>query len=151
MKGVSPPNVSLQRSLAVLTLPSRAEEAVATPSPSPRVLVVEDNTVTRESLVMLLSVSGFVARGAADGPQGLQQALDWRPDAVITDVGLPGLDGWQLGRLVREVLGASVLLVALTGCGLPRDQQRTDGAGFDAHLTKPADPAEILELLRKAP
>jgi CheY-like chemotaxis protein len=134
----------------VLVLSRSAEEASAATAPPPRVLVVEDNAVTRESLVLLLSVSGFDPRGAADGPEGLRQALEWRPDVVITDIGLPGLDGWQLGRAVREVLGQSVLLVALTGYGLPRDQQRSDGAGFDAHLTKPADPAALLELLRKA-
>jgi CheY-like chemotaxis protein len=66
---------------------------------------VEDNADTRESLCLLLSLSGCDVREAADGAEGLRRALLWRPDAVVCDIGLPGLDGWQVARRLRRALG----------------------------------------------
>jgi CheY-like chemotaxis protein len=123
---------------------------MATLPHDPRVLVVEDQADLRDSLVLLLSVFGCQARAAADGLEGLRLALQWRPDVVISDIGLPGLDGWRLCRLLREAMGNSVLLVALTGYGLPADHKRSREAGFDAHLNKPADPPVLLRLLGKS-
>jgi two-component system CheB/CheR fusion protein len=114
------------------------------------VLVVEDNPDTRESLCLLLSLSGHEVREAADGAEGLRLALEWRPDAVISDIGLPGLDGWELGRRVRAGLGREVLLVALTGFANLNDRQRSLAAGFDHHLAKPAEPEDLLALLGPA-
>jgi CheY-like chemotaxis protein len=113
----------------------------------PRVLVVEDNHDARESLCLLLSLSGFEVREAADGAEGLRQALEWRPDAVVSDIGMPGLDGWELARRLRAALGAAVRLVALSGFSRPEDYRRSLGAGFDAHLAKPAEPEDLLALL----
>jgi CheY-like chemotaxis protein len=104
----------------------------------PRVLVIEDSGDTRESLCLLFSLSGCDVRGAADGEEGLRLALGWRPDAIVSDIGLPGLDGWQVARRVREALGQAVLLVALTGYGHDEDRRRSLEAGFDHHLAKPA-------------
>jgi CheY-like chemotaxis protein len=111
---------------------------------------VEDNPETRESLRLLLSLSGHEVREAADGPEGLRLALEWRPDAVVCDIGLPRLDGWQVARRVRQALGPGVLLVALTGYGQDEDRRRSLGAGFDHHLNKPAEPRDLLALLSKA-
>src|SRR5262249_6955981 len=76
-----------------------------TPPPAGRVRVGEDQADVRESLLLLLSCRGSEARGAADGAEGLRLALQWRPDAVISDIGLPPLDGWRLAEEVRSRLG----------------------------------------------
>src|SRR5689334_5554533 len=104
-----------------------------------RVLVVEDQADVRESLCMLLSLCGHEVRSAADGPGGLELALSWRPDAVVSDVGMPGLDGWDLARQLRLALGGSVVLVALTAYAGDDDRERSREAGFDHHLAKPAE------------
>jgi CheY-like chemotaxis protein len=116
----------------------------------PRVLVVEDNADARESLLLLLSCLGYEAKGAANGAEGVRQALEWRPDAVISDIGMPGLDGWELARRVRAELGGDVLLVAISGFSQHQDRQRSLAAGFDHHLAKPADPGKLLGLLSRA-
>ena len=115
--------------------------------PPPRVLVVEDNHDARESLGLVLAARGWEVREAADGAEGLRLALGWRPDAVVSDIGLPGLDGWEVARRVRQALGRAVLLVALTGYGQDEDRRRSLDAGFDHHLSKPADPRDLLRLL----
>jgi CheY-like chemotaxis protein len=93
-----------------------------------------------------LSLRGCVVREAADGPRGLRLALGWRPDAFVSDLGLPRLDGRELGRRVRAALGGVVLIVALSGYGADEDHRRSLEAGFDHHLVKPADPAQLLRL-----
>jgi two-component system, sensor histidine kinase len=115
-----------------------------------RVLLVEDNPDGREFLAMLLRLWGYEVEVAGDGPEGLRKALDWRPRAVLLDIGLPGLDGWQVARRLREQEGRAVLLVALTGYGREEDEARSRRAGFDAHLTKPADLMELRRLLENA-
>lgn len=113
-----------------------------------RVLLVEDNSDCRRALSLVLSALGYEVRSMADGPSGLREALDWRPDAVVSDIGLPGLDGWQLAERVRGRLGGAVVLVALTAYGSASDLERSRQAGFDAHLVKPAEPDELDRLLR---
>ena len=123
------------------------------PEPRParrRVLVVEDNDDARESLCLVLAARGWEVRDAADGAEALRVALEWRPDAVVSDIGLPCLDGWELGRRVRAGLGREVLLVAVTGFANLNDRQRSLAAGFDAHLAKPAEPEDLLALLGPA-
>jgi len=112
-----------------------------------RVLLVEDNQETCESLQLLLTLRGYDVRTAADGLDGFRQALEWRPNAIVSDIGLPGIDGWRLASCLRETFQETVRLIALTSHGRVEDRQRSREAGFDAHLTKPADPAELLELL----
>jgi CheY-like chemotaxis protein len=115
---------------------------------SRRVLVVEDNPDCRETLCRLLTLSGFQVEQAGDGPEGLRKALAWRPEAAVVDIGLPLLDGYEVARRLRAGLGGPLLLIALTGYGQPEDRRRALAAGFDHHLTKPADPAVLLRLLR---
>ena len=112
-------------------------------------LVVEDQADGREALVRLLTLFGCEVRAAEDGAAGLSEALAWRPDAVVSDIGMPGMDGWALAERVRAQMGAAVLLIALTGYGAPGDVERTRRAGFDAHLTKPADPERLRGLLER--
>ena len=106
--------------------------------PSLRVLVVDDNVDTATSLALLLRDLGDDVRTAHDGPAALEVALDYRPDVALLDIGLPGLDGFEVAKRMRQqpVLQKSVL-VAMTGYGKELDRQRSQEAGFDHHLVKP--------------
>jgi two-component system CheB/CheR fusion protein len=118
--------------------------------PSRRVLVVEDNPDSRQTLCLLLSLWGFQVEQAEDGEEGLRKALEWRPEAAVVDIGLPRLDGYEMARQVRQGLGEPILLIALTGYNQPGDRQRSFEAGFNHHLAKPADLAELSRLLAGA-
>lgn len=93
---------------------------------------------------------GCDVRTAADGPSGLAEILDARPDLAFLDIGLPTMSGWDVASAVRAQLGAAPYLVALTGYGQPQDIERSRVAGFDRHLTKPLDPAKFRELVVQA-
>src|SRR5581483_7081090 len=110
------------------------------------VLVVEDNEDARDSLRKLLALDGHIVYEAADGRAGVETALAKTPDVVVLDIGLPQLDGYEVARILRTRLGARVKLIALTGYGQPEDARRAREAGFDLHMTKPAD----LDKLRAA-
>jgi CheY-like chemotaxis protein len=117
-----------------------------------RVLVVDDCPDNRFGVATLLQVWGHEVRLARDGPSALEASREFRPEAVVLDVGLPGASGWEVGRQLRAQEGLSrVLLVALTGHGREQDKARSREAGFDAHLTKPAEPQELRRLLSPAP
>jgi CheY-like chemotaxis protein len=115
-----------------------------------RVLVVEDNRDTRESLKFLLETWGHRVEAAADGRQGVAWGVAWVPDVAVLDIGLPVLDGYQVARQLKAALGGRVRLIALTGYGSPEDKERAFAAGFAHHLTKPPDPEELRRLLRPA-
>ena len=111
-------------------------------------LVVDDNRDAADSLVLLLSLSGHATRAAYDGREGLQQILAWAPDIAFVDIGMPGMDGYELARTLRgratetvetaETLRVnSPMLVAVTGWGSESDERRSRDAGFDLHFTKP--------------
>ena len=109
-----------------------------------RVLVVEDNDDAREALRAVLQMDGHEVAVAADGAAGLATALSFRPDVALIDIGLPGLDGYEVCRRLRATaLGGSLCLIALTGYGQPEDHAATAAAGFDAHLVKPVEPAVL--------
>lgn len=113
-----------------------------------RVLVVDDNVDGAQSLAMLLEMTGYGTRLAYDGPAAVQAAIDYRPDVVLLDIGLPGLDGYKVAQRIRHQAGLeNVVLVALTGYGQDSDRQRSHDAGFDHHLVKPADFNEIEKIL----
>jgi signal transduction histidine kinase/ActR/RegA family two-component response regulator len=114
-----------------------------------RVLIIEDNPDGRETLRTMLEMWGHKVEVAADGQQGLDQALALRPEVALVDIGLPMLDGYEVARRVRAALGKSIFLIALTGYGQPHDFRRAFEAGFDAHLVKPAEPEELHELLEQ--
>jgi CheY-like chemotaxis protein len=82
-----------------------------------------------------------------DGPAGIEATRVHRPDVAIVDIGLPGVDGYEVARRIRAGTDHTTRLVALTGYGQPEDRRRALDAGFDAHLTKPVDPAELLSLI----
>jgi signal transduction histidine kinase/ActR/RegA family two-component response regulator len=116
--------------------------------PSLRVLVVDDNADTATSLALLLRASGHDARMAPDGPTALEVALDYRPNVALLDIGLPGLDGYEVAKRMRQqpVL-QNVVLVAITGYGKDSDLQRSQEAGFDHFLVKPAKFEKVQEIL----
>jgi CheY-like chemotaxis protein len=121
-------------------------------APNPlKVLLVEDNHDARTTLRMLLTIAyGHTVYEAADGASGVQSALDLKPDVALIDLGLPDLDGYEVARRIRAVLDRrAILLVALTGYGTAEDQRRAREAGFDIHLVKPVEPADLVKILEE--
>ena len=127
----------------------RRETAERDPGEQPRrVLVVDDNVDACESIALILGLGGYDAKCVHDGPSVLQTALDWRPHAIVLDIGLPGMSGYEVARQLRaraEFQG--VLLLAMTGYGQQADRNRAQDAGFDRHLTKPVDPQQLQDML----
>jgi signal transduction histidine kinase/CheY-like chemotaxis protein len=116
-----------------------------------RVLVVEDNEDGRESLRELLEIWGYEVSVAGSGPEGVEMAFAVRPEVALIDIGLPGLDGNEVARRIRSLLGGDeISLIAMTGYGQPEDRRRALQAGFDRYLVKPVDPAVLSQLLRDA-
>ena len=114
-------------------------------------LVVEDNADAREVLVAALRLDGHAIHEATDGHSGLELALRIVPDVALIDIGLPGLDGYELARRIRAAeAGAGMLLVAVTGYGQADDRRRALAAGFDVHLVKPVATERLLEVLQRA-
>ena len=109
-----------------------------------RVLLIEDNADAREMARLGLELLGQTVSTASNGEEGIRMALADPPDAVIVDIGLPGLDGYAVGRRLRGALGDRIHLVALTGYGQAEDRRRVGDAGFDLHLIKPVVPTDIL-------
>jgi CheY-like chemotaxis protein len=117
-------------------------ETSATPaSPGQRILVVEDNTDSREMLRQLLEIDGYEVYDAPDGQAAIALARKVRPHIALIDLGLPDLNGYELAiRLRGEPQLKGMALIALTGYGAPEDRQRSRDAGFWSHLVKPIDP-----------
>jgi CheY-like chemotaxis protein len=111
-----------------------------------RVLIADDCLDNRDSLALLLRAWGFEVSVAADGPAALEAFQSFNPDAAILDIAMPGLDGWQVARQVRDG-GSAVLLVALTGYARAQDEELSRLAGFDVHLVKPVEPVEVRQVL----
>jgi PAS domain S-box-containing protein len=144
----------------IVTLPLlpddlRHEEVVLTsnarprPGRSLRILVVDDNHDAAESLSVLLEMSGHQLHIAHEGETALQTAITFHPQAVLLDIGLPGMDGYEVARHLREQPGMKeCFLVALTGYGQEEDRRRSKEAGFDHHLVKPVDPDQLDALIK---
>jgi PAS domain S-box-containing protein len=114
-----------------------------------RILVVDDNRDATETLARVLELGGHEVHTAHDGLEAVDVAAELQPDAVLLDIGLPKLNGYDAARRIREQPGGKdVFLVALTGWGQPEDRRRAQDAGFDAHLVKPVDHAHLAKLLR---
>lgn len=121
------------------------------PQAARRILVVEDNSGVAESLRDLLDVMGHQVQVADNGLDGVEAALAARPDMILCDLGLPGVDGYEVARRLKADPGTrDILLVALTGYGQEEDRRRSAEAGFDVHLTKPLRPQELAELLARS-
>ncbi len=117
-----------------------------------RILVVDDNVDSAESLALLLDLDGHHTLQAHTGPAALDAARTFDPHLVLLDIGLPGMDGYEVARRLRALPGgASVFVVALTGYGRPEDRQRALAAGCHAHMTKPVNFAELEALIRTIP
>jgi CheY-like chemotaxis protein/two-component sensor histidine kinase len=130
---------------------ANAQAAVPQKPGQLRVLVVDDNTDAAESLGVLLEMEGHVARICHTGRDALTAAPGFAPDIVFLDIGLPDVTGYDVARQLRNMpAGEKALLVALTGWGTQEDRKRTRDAGFDRHLTKPAELAAVEDLLRSA-
>ena len=123
---------------------------VATPCAGRRVLVIDDNAAGARAMQRLVKALGGECRVAHNGETGLADLREYRPDIVILDIGMPGLDGYETCRRIRQEYGSSLMVVALTGWGQERDKDKAMQAGFDMHLTKPADPTLLEELLATA-
>jgi CheY-like chemotaxis protein len=115
---------------------------------SRRVLLVDDNLDSVESLAELLAMSGHDTRTAADGPSAVALAREFKPEVVVCDLGLPGMSGFEVVRELRKLpQGADMLIAALTGYGHAADRLKSAEAGFDLHLLKPVDPSVIESLI----
>jgi two-component system, chemotaxis family, CheB/CheR fusion protein len=117
-----------------------------------RVLVVDDNVDAAVSLGMLLKLAGQEVRVAYDGAAALRQAVEFRPNLVLLDIGMPGMDGYEVCRRLRREFGLkTMILVALTGWGQDEDRRRSHDAGFDHHIVKPVEPSALQRLLADLP
>jgi PAS domain S-box-containing protein len=129
---------------------NQAPSAAGMAAPSPcRVLVVDDDPAVAESMCVLLQIDGHDVRTAASGEAALALARSFRPRLILLDIGLQGMDGYEVARQLRaqQAAGDRVLLVAVTGYGHEAARTRSEAAGFDLHLVKPVYPESLLELL----
>jgi PAS domain S-box-containing protein len=114
-----------------------------------RILVVDDNRDSATSLAMLLGAMGHEVRTAHDGIQGFAAADAFRAEVVLLDIGLPGMNGYDVaGKIRRQSWGERMVLIAVTGWGNERDRSRSREAGFDLHLVKPVEPVALMKLLQ---
>ena len=145
---VTLPALAALTEIATAPLPALSLPAAVPDAKGCRVLIVDDNVDAAEMLAALLELSGHTVRTAFDGPSGLQAALDHPQDVILLDIGLPGLTGIEVAeRVRREPALEPIVLVAMTGYGQESDRKRSRDAGFDHHLTKPADFAELEKIL----
>jgi CheY-like chemotaxis protein/anti-sigma regulatory factor (Ser/Thr protein kinase) len=138
----------------IVRFPRIPEPAPTGPSPvaesplAPRaILVVEDNAAARESLQIALELQGHRVESAADGRAALDLVRIHHPSVALLDIGLPGMDGYELARRLRALFGPQILLIALTGYGMETDARKARGAGFDQHLTKPVDVDKLTQVM----
>jgi CheY-like chemotaxis protein len=117
-------------------------------TPKRRLLVVDDNRDAAESMSMLLQMWGHEVVFAYDGPSALETAEQWQPEAVFLDIGLPGMDGYEVAERLRELPHAKgAVLIAITGYGQDDDRRRSRRAGIDHHLVKPVAPDALRSLI----
>ena len=126
-----------------------ASNAEIKPMPTRRILIVDDNRDSADSLAMLLKITGNETYMAHDGVEAIEAAEKHRPEVVLLDIGLPKLSGHDVCRYVREQSwGKDIVVIALTGWGQEEDRRQSEEAGFDGHLVKPVDYDDLLQLLR---
>ena len=111
------------------------------------ILIVEDNPDARDALRVLLELEGHAVEAAGEGQEALELARAKDPDIALVDIGLPGIDGYEIARRVRARDARRPILIALTGYGQPEDRRRATEAGFDDMLVKPVDPGALADML----
>lgn len=121
-------------------------EMSASPGSALRVLIVDDNHDAADSLALMLQADGHTTRVVYAAEAALEELCDFIPDVVLLDIGLPGMDGYAVARLMRQRV-PSARLIALTGYGQAEDKRRAQEAGFDHHLLKPVEPETLGMLL----
>ena len=121
--------------------------ALPGPSPSLRVLCVDDNADAAHSTATLLGLHGHDTRAETDWLTGLRTAVDFLPQACVLDIRMPGMDGCELATRFRAALGPRVRLIAVTGELAPNIADRARASGFDQVFTKPVEPTELLAAL----
>jgi signal transduction histidine kinase/ActR/RegA family two-component response regulator len=140
--------------LPCVPAPVTAPAAAPLPPAPPvrrRILVIEDGEDAREMLRVLLTLQGHDVHEVADGQAGVDMAISVTPDVALVDVGLPGIDGYEVARRIRAAAeGKAIFLIALTGYGQLEDRLRAQEAGFDAHLTKPVSPERLAAAIAEA-
>jgi signal transduction histidine kinase/ActR/RegA family two-component response regulator len=140
--------VPLRHSSESPTSLARDSDQLSAPGVTRRVLVVDDNRDAAESLAVFLQVAGHDVEIAVDGEEALKTAERFRPDILLIDLGLPKLNGFEVGRRIREIeWGKRAMLIALTGYGREEDKHLSRQAGFNGHLVKPADPLTVLRIV----
>ncbi|HCS52471.1 PAS domain S-box protein [Rubinisphaera sp.] len=128
--------------------PEETTEEVSVITSQLRILVVDDNKAAATMLKMVVKLLGNEVRVAHDGKSAIEVASEFLPEVILMDLGMPVMNGYEAARHIREQeWGKEILLVALTGWGQDEDKQRTEQAGFDHHLVKPAEPAALQQLL----
>lgn len=126
------------------------DEEGEVPAAGRRILVVDDNLDSAESLALLLGLQGHEVKTAGDGPAAIAAALSFRPEIVFLDIGLPGMNGYEVARKIRTEPGLDgAFLIAMTGYGQEEDVRQAMEAGFDRHLVKPMDFGALDSLLRR--
>jgi two-component system CheB/CheR fusion protein len=131
--------------------PSQADAPATARARATRVLIVEDNKDFAESLRMLLVLSGHEVEEAPNGPSGIEKAHAFHPDVVLCDIGLPGMSGYDVARMIRaDPTLSSAILVAVTGYALPQDRLSAADAGFDQHLSKPLSAEQLEAVVARA-
>ena len=126
------------------------KEADAERAVSRRILVTDDDADSAETLAIVFRVAGHEVQIAHDGPSTLEIATAFRPDVIFLDVGLPGMDGFETARQLRQTAGLDkVVLVALTGYSREEDRQRAEEVGIDHFLVKPTPPKVLADIARQ--
>ena len=137
----------LRLPIGVSVGPGGRDDGAQVAVPARHILLVEDDDNVRKALQRILQLDGHRVQVARDGLEGVELALATAPDVAFIDIGLPRIDGYEVGRRIRAALGKLVRLVALTGYGQAQDQRRSSDAGFDAHLVKPVSYDELTRIL----
>ena len=144
--------------LPLIRFPERAprldvgHELAAQETDGLRVLVVDDNVDSAESLSRVMQILGYPVAVAHDGVEAVEMAGHWRPAVALLDIGMPRMSGLEAARAIRELPGGErVWLIALSGWGQMEDRRKSSAAGFDHHFVKPVDVEALIELIRKLP
>ena len=115
-----------------------------------RILFIDDDPATLDGYSAYLAGSGYVVLPAATGQEALSLAAAWTPDVIVLDLGLPDIDGWEVARQLKAAPAtANIPIIALTGADLPHERVSAMRAGCDRHMSKPCEPAALVDVIRR--